>query len=80
MIPMTHPSDLNQLMRDVIDLAREARRLARAGNNDVAVRSADNFEQGAANAYRNQSRDQLENNLTAVRALVEHLRALVPKA
>ncbi|WP_027481129.1 hypothetical protein [Deinococcus pimensis] len=77
---MTDRPDLNVLMREVIDLAREARRLARAGGNDVAASSADNFEQGAANAYRNQNREQLENNLTAARSLVEHLRALTPKA
>jgi len=67
--------DLNELMREVIDLARVARRLARTAGNDVAARSADNFEQGAATAYRNQNREQLEDHLTAVRALVNELRA-----
>jgi hypothetical protein len=76
---MTEP-DLNELMREVIDLAREARRLARAGRNDVAAGSADNFEQGAATAYRNQNREQLLNNLTAARALVEALRGRTPEA
>lgn len=72
--------DLNELMREVIDLARAARRLARAGHNAVAEQSADNFERGAALAYRNQNREQLENNRAAAKALVEHLGAKTPKA
>lgn len=72
--------DLNDLMREAIDLARVARRLAFAGHNAIAEQSADNFERGAATAYRNQNREQLENNLTAMRALVEHLSARVPRA
>lgn len=77
---MDAPADLNTLMREVIDLARRARRLARTGRNDVAVASADHFEQGAATAYRNQNRAFLEDNLTAVRALVAELEARVPRA
>lgn len=72
--------DLNELMRQVIDLTREARRLARAGGNAVAASSADHFEQGAATAYRNQNRAQLENNLAAARELVGQLRARTPQA
>ncbi|AFZ67959.1 hypothetical protein [Deinococcus peraridilitoris] len=77
---MSQLPDLNEIMRQVIDLARQARRLARAGHNEVAARSAEHFEQGAATAYRNQNREQLENNLAAVRALVDQLRARLPGA
>ncbi|PYE52687.1 response regulator receiver protein [Deinococcus yavapaiensis] len=72
---MTHPQDLNALMSAVVDLAREARRLARAGRNDVAEASADHFERGAANAYRNRNAPMLADHLTAVQTLVEELRA-----
>lgn len=71
---MTDPQDLNALMSAVIDLAREARRLARAGRNDVAETSADHFERGAANAYRNRNAPMLADHLTAVQTLVDELR------
>lgn len=66
-------ADLNDLMAQVIKAARLARRLARAGRNEVALASADHFEQGAATAYRNQNCEQLEQNLRAVVALAEQL-------
>ncbi|WP_043816402.1 hypothetical protein [Deinococcus maricopensis] len=72
--------DLNALMRDVQDAARVARRLARAGGNAVAERSAEQFEQGAADAYRSKNEEHLQNNLTALRALAEALRASDAKA
>ena len=67
-------TDLNALMRDVQDTARLARRLARAGQNSVAERSADQFEQGAADAYRTKNTEHLQNNLTALKALADALR------
>ena len=72
---MSDSQDLNALMGAVIDLAREARRLARAGRNDVAEASADHFERGAANAYRNRNASMLADHLTAVQTLVAELRA-----
>ncbi len=66
-------ADLNDLMAQVIRASRRARQLARAGHNPVALASADHFEQGAATAYRNQNREQLEQNLQAVQALAAQL-------
>lgn len=76
---MTAP-DLNALMREVQRAAREAVRLARAGRNAVAERSAQSFEQTAADAYRTKDAATLENNLTALHALIRELRARVPDA
>ena len=77
---MSAGADLNDLMRRAIDASRQARRLARLGRNEVALTSADHFEQGAATAYRNQNREQLEHNLRAALALAEQLASATPKA
>lgn len=76
---MTTP-DLNAMVREVQRAAREAMRLARAGRNAVAERSAQTFEQTAADAYRNKDAATLENNLTALHTLIRELRVRVTEA
>lgn len=66
--------DANVLMSETIEFARLARRLAQQGQNTVAVSSADNFEQGAANAYRNRNTEQLQANWLAAKTLYEALQ------
>ncbi len=72
--------DLNALTREVMALARTARRLAEQGRNPVAAQSAEHFLQGASDAYRSKDADHLQKNLAALRLLVEELRARTPQA
>ncbi|MBB6099545.1 phosphotransacetylase [Deinobacterium chartae] len=72
---MNDKPDMNDLMRQAQEAAERARKYARMGRNEVALASADHFEQGAATAYRNRNLEQLQMNLEAARELERALKA-----
>ncbi|GGJ33686.1 response regulator receiver protein [Deinococcus roseus] len=67
-------TDYNTLMNEVIEITRRTRKLARTLGNEAAYKQAEEFEQGAGNAYRNRNVEHLEDNLTALKELEKALK------